>query len=98
LFVVVVVVVAMSSQQVDDDGPSLAEAISLMMRGATMLKCGRAGQPHFRHFLLLSDMHTLQWTSPKKKADQSVGMLGLGWVGLGWVGWVGVGLDWVGLA
>jgi len=53
--------------------PSLVEALSLMLRGATMLKCGRAGQPHFRYFLLLPDMQTLQWTSPKKKADQSSG-------------------------
>eukprot|EP01094_Clydonella_sp_ATCC50884_P028437 TRINITY_DN8529_c0_g1_i1.p1 TRINITY_DN8529_c0_g1~~TRINITY_DN8529_c0_g1_i1.p1 ORF type:complete len:632 (+),score=133.57 TRINITY_DN8529_c0_g1_i1:274-1896(+) len=42
-----------------------------MLVGATMLKAGRSGAPHFRVFKLQDDFQTLQWTSPKKKADQS---------------------------
>jgi hypothetical protein len=50
-----------------------AEAVLLMREGATMLKGGRQGKPHFRFFQLDEDLQTLKWSSPKKKSDKSSG-------------------------
>jgi len=36
-----------------------------------MLKAGRMGRPHFRHFKLLDDLTRLQWDSPRKDKGES---------------------------
>lgn len=57
-------------------GPSISpmEAIALMQKGSTLLKCGRTGKPHFRTFTLEEDFHTLNWTSPIKNPKDSSGL------------------------
>ena len=49
------------------------QAVIAMKKGASMLKFGRVGDPHFRTFKLSDDLKTLTWTSPKKKGDASSG-------------------------
>ncbi|KAL6054785.1 RUN and FYVE domain-containing protein 2 [Balamuthia mandrillaris] len=48
-----------------------ASAVVQMQKGATLLKCGHRGNPHFRTFVLSEDMKTLSWTSPKKPSAKS---------------------------
>eukprot|EP00794_Sanderia_malayensis_P003524 gene3523-4025_t len=49
----------------------VVQAIFEMTKGTTMLKAGRMGRPHFRHFRLLEDLSGLQWESPKKDKGES---------------------------
>eukprot|EP01103_Thecamoeba_quadrilineata_P011479 TRINITY_DN2750_c0_g1_i2.p1 TRINITY_DN2750_c0_g1~~TRINITY_DN2750_c0_g1_i2.p1 ORF type:complete len:645 (+),score=95.05 TRINITY_DN2750_c0_g1_i2:12-1946(+) len=46
-------------------------AVSLIKKGATLLKCARQGDPHFRFFCLSEDNERLTWSSPKKKSEES---------------------------
>ncbi|KJE88637.1 hypothetical protein CAOG_00256 [Capsaspora owczarzaki ATCC 30864] len=50
---------------------SLIDALRSMIGGNTLLKAGRAGKPHFRHFRLSPDLLRLQWESPKKNLGES---------------------------
>eukprot|EP01095_Lingulamoeba_sp_RSL-Kostka_P008375 TRINITY_DN2781_c1_g1_i1.p1 TRINITY_DN2781_c1_g1~~TRINITY_DN2781_c1_g1_i1.p1 ORF type:complete len:604 (+),score=224.26 TRINITY_DN2781_c1_g1_i1:84-1895(+) len=59
------------SNNENEEKISIEDAILLMRQGSTMLKCGRTGAPHFRHFTLEDDFNTLKWVSPKKKKDES---------------------------
>jgi len=52
-------------------GVAPAHAIAYMKKGATLLKFGRVGDPHFRTFKLSDDLTKLTWTSPKKKSHES---------------------------
>mmetsp|Transcript_15847 Transcript_15847/g.40533 ORF Transcript_15847/g.40533 Transcript_15847/m.40533 type:complete len:695 (+) Transcript_15847:1646-3730(+) len=45
--------------------------VSALLNGSSLLKCSRAGKPHFRHFQLTEDLTYLFWTSPKKKGMES---------------------------
>ena len=38
-----------------------------------MLKLGRSGKPHFRHFMITEDEANIIWASDKKKAADSSG-------------------------
>ena len=46
-------------------------AIEWMKKGSSMLKYGRFGYPHFRHFELSQDSHHLIWYSSSKKLGKS---------------------------
>ena len=46
-------------------------AIEWMKQGSSMLKYGRFGYPHFRHFELSEDGQSLQWYSSSKKLQKS---------------------------
>jgi len=50
------------------------QAVIAMKKGASLLKFGRQGDPHFRTFKLSEDMKTLTWTSPKKKGNAASGI------------------------
>ncbi|ELR15150.1 regulator of chromosome condensation (RCC1) repeat domain containing protein [Acanthamoeba castellanii str. Neff] len=58
-------------EEKQDEGVSPREAIALMKRGCSFLKCGSRGSPHFRELKLSGDLTTLSWTSPKKTSNQS---------------------------
>ena len=47
------------------------EALDVCVRGAPLLKFGRAGEPHFREFQLSLDCRWLAWASQKKADDDS---------------------------
>jgi len=47
------------------------DAVAEMKRGATMLKYGRHGLPHFRRFQLSSDNTKLLWYSQKKRIQDT---------------------------
>jgi len=47
------------------------DAMDWMKKGSAMLKYGRFGYPHFRHFELSRDGQFIQWYSSGKKMDKS---------------------------
>ena len=47
------------------------DAMEFMKKGSAMLKYGRFGSPHFRHFELSHDGQHLMWYSNTKKLDKS---------------------------
>jgi len=42
------------------------EYVKEMAKGATLLKAGRSGKPHFRQFQISADFQSITWESPKK--------------------------------
>ena len=49
----------------------IIDAIAWMKKGSSMLKYGRFGYPHFRHFELSKDGEALVWYSSSKKITKS---------------------------
>eukprot|EP01084_Bolivina_argentea_P083482 151135_1 len=47
------------------------DAIGFMKKGSSMLKYGKRGYPHFRHFELSHDGQYLMWYTSSKKLDKS---------------------------
>lgn len=52
-------------------GPPPWDAIDTCVGGAWLLKFGRRGEPHFRHFSLDAACETLSWHSEKKKTSEA---------------------------
>mmetsp|Transcript_35250 Transcript_35250/g.58918 ORF Transcript_35250/g.58918 Transcript_35250/m.58918 type:complete len:956 (+) Transcript_35250:97-2964(+) len=50
---------------------NIEENLELMKKGALLLKYGRRGNPHFRHFKLSADLQRLEWWSGKKQENMS---------------------------
>ena len=46
-------------------------ALDLLVRGAPLLKFGRSGDPHFRHFSLDQRCESLLWMTHKKASAES---------------------------
>eukprot|EP01103_Thecamoeba_quadrilineata_P010272 TRINITY_DN2166_c0_g1_i2.p1 TRINITY_DN2166_c0_g1~~TRINITY_DN2166_c0_g1_i2.p1 ORF type:complete len:227 (-),score=40.30 TRINITY_DN2166_c0_g1_i2:146-826(-) len=45
--------------------------LKTLRKGATLLKCTRKREPHFRFFRLSENNEHLKWMSPKKKTEES---------------------------
>jgi hypothetical protein len=49
----------------------LVDALTVMREGASFLKCGRRGQPHFRHVQLVDGNRVLRWFSSGKSLEET---------------------------
>eukprot|EP00005_Dracoamoeba_jomungandri_P003344 CAMPEP_0174255280 /NCGR_PEP_ID=MMETSP0439-20130205/4627_1 /TAXON_ID=0 /ORGANISM="Stereomyxa ramosa, Strain Chinc5" /LENGTH=558 /DNA_ID=CAMNT_0015337397 /DNA_START=161 /DNA_END=1838 /DNA_ORIENTATION=+ len=47
-------------------------AVAKILKGATLLKCGSMGSPHFREFSVSRDLLTLMWFSPNKNDKKTL--------------------------
>jgi alpha-tubulin suppressor-like RCC1 family protein len=59
------------SGDLDDFELTPGECVQLMKQGATMLKFGRTGKPHFRTIVLSKNERFLLWSSPNKTTHES---------------------------
>lgn len=56
----------MSFEESNRNSDAVLRALSELTAGATLLKCGRSGKPHFRRFRLTPDLTRLTWESSKR--------------------------------